>query len=209
MSGHHESTTTTTMPHLSQDIIIVQILTRLPVKSLILFRCVSKQWRRSISDPQFIKKHLNRSKDEHRNQRLVLTNESSLWSIAYNNDDDIDDDRAAAVRLDLSFVVNNSPRKCFVSVLCSCNGLLCLNIEENALCLWNPSTGEYRNILSPGKFPNASSVAIYGLGYDSSIDDYKLVRALFTRGVADEMEMSVLSLKTDDFWRLIGTYPYN
>ncbi|XP_039788644.1 putative F-box protein At1g47790 [Panicum virgatum] len=40
------------------DEIVLEILARLPVKSLLRFRSVCKAWRATISDPFFIRKHL-------------------------------------------------------------------------------------------------------------------------------------------------------
>ena len=40
--------------------VIYEILTWLPVKSLIQFRCVSKSWNSIITNPIFITTHLNR-----------------------------------------------------------------------------------------------------------------------------------------------------
>ncbi|KAL6200494.1 hypothetical protein ACLB2K_030275 [Fragaria x ananassa] len=47
-------------PVLDLDAVIFDILSRLPPKSLLRFRCVCKAWRTLISDPYFIKEHLSR-----------------------------------------------------------------------------------------------------------------------------------------------------
>ncbi|EYU20296.1 hypothetical protein MIMGU_mgv1a018445mg [Erythranthe guttata] len=43
--------------------IIENILLRLPVKSLMRFKCVSKSWEATISDPEFIANHLRQAKE--------------------------------------------------------------------------------------------------------------------------------------------------
>lgn len=41
--------------------IVVDVLSRLPVKSLLRFKSVSKEWQSIITDPKFVSLHLNRS----------------------------------------------------------------------------------------------------------------------------------------------------
>ncbi|KAJ1410559.1 F-box-like domain superfamily [Sesbania bispinosa] len=48
-------------PPILHDELITDILSRLPVKSLMRFRCVCKSWKSLISDPQFVKLHLRQS----------------------------------------------------------------------------------------------------------------------------------------------------
>ncbi|KAK8988027.1 hypothetical protein V6N11_065626 [Hibiscus sabdariffa] len=54
--------------------IIVQILSRLPVKSLCRFKCVSKAWRNLISSSQFVKLQLNQSVKSNRLTVYVMCN---------------------------------------------------------------------------------------------------------------------------------------
>jgi hypothetical protein len=42
--------------------VVFDILTRLPVKSIIRFRCVSKSWNSILTSPDFINTHLDRAK---------------------------------------------------------------------------------------------------------------------------------------------------
>ncbi|KAI3951233.1 hypothetical protein MKW92_050425, partial [Papaver armeniacum] len=44
------------------EMVLCDILSRLPVKSLMRFKCVSKSWCSLIKDPYFIDLHFSRSK---------------------------------------------------------------------------------------------------------------------------------------------------
>ncbi|MCI40987.1 F-box/kelch-repeat protein, partial [Trifolium medium] len=58
MSDNYQSSTAKghqqPLPFLPEELII-QILLRLPVRSLIEFKCVCKSWKTLISDPKFAK----------------------------------------------------------------------------------------------------------------------------------------------------------
>lgn len=151
-----------------QDIpkeIIRLILLCLPVKSLLNLRCVSKSW------CSFVNLHLKRrivflpfSKE-----RLV-NNEVRFLS---------PDDGCAPVEkpsLDDSLLneFNYSAR-----IFGFCNGFICLILDMDRLALWNPSTSEFKILPKPSNIFHGG--VFYGMGYDSSIDDYKLVRAAASR----------------------------
>ncbi|KAK2361906.1 F-box/kelch-repeat protein [Trifolium repens] len=51
------------------EYLITEVLSFLPVKCLLRFRCVSMSWNTLILDPAFVKLHLNRST---RNQHFTL-----------------------------------------------------------------------------------------------------------------------------------------
>ena len=52
--------------------IINEILSRLPVKSLLRFLCVSKRWYARIKNQDFIKLHRQRSIENNRDRTLIL-----------------------------------------------------------------------------------------------------------------------------------------
>ncbi|TXG67267.1 hypothetical protein EZV62_008542 [Acer yangbiense] len=145
--------------------LILDILSRSPVKSLCRFRCVSKSWLALIKDSRFVELHLAKTQ----RQRLVLDTKS-LFSVdiemVSNNDDKI-----FAVELDFP------GKKLYPEINCltcigSCNGLLCILTEPRYLFLYNPSTKECKQILD-FRFPHT---LLYGFGYVESIDDYKFVK---------------------------------
>ncbi|KAG0518947.1 hypothetical protein BDA96_09G221500 [Sorghum bicolor] len=59
-------------PELSEEIIVEEILVRLPVKSLVRFKSVCKAWRATISDPIFIRAHLRHSATKQEQDPCVI-----------------------------------------------------------------------------------------------------------------------------------------
>ena len=137
--------------HLPHDVVL-NILARLPVKSLLRFRCVCKLWDSSITSPNFISTHL---------------------SIVNNSNDD---DHAYLIQTCIKYFSCKIPRIC--KVLCcdrtfdslfeysvpsvfdlylsemvgSCNGLVCLaqrgkhSTASDAIYLWNPSIRKFKRL---------------------------------------------------------------
>uniref|UniRef100_A0A803LL00 F-box domain-containing protein n=1 Tax=Chenopodium quinoa TaxID=63459 RepID=A0A803LL00_CHEQI len=185
--------------------LISKILSRLPVKSLLRFRCVSKSWKTLIDSPYSIKIHLQNSQKNTTNHSIILR--CYLYSVEFP-------------ALNRAIVINH-PLKCDnygTEIVGSCNGLLCLsNGEEDGLdgtIIYNPATKEHRQLpVSPIEFPDDIlpfvDRLVYGLGYDHVHDDYKLVRVIqFYCENPDffDSEMKVYSLK-DNSWRRIKDFP--
>ncbi|KAL7189966.1 hypothetical protein ACSBR1_039578 [Camellia fascicularis] len=57
-----------------EEVMMSEILTRLPVRSVLRFRCVCKQWCSSMATPQFIREHLRKSKSSSssNNRRIMI-----------------------------------------------------------------------------------------------------------------------------------------
>ncbi|XP_042512967.1 F-box protein CPR1-like [Macadamia integrifolia] len=143
--------------------LILDILSRLPVKSLLRFRCVSKPWCILITDPSFIKMHLNRSLATNTNLTLIYRNSIDFYSV------DLD-----------AWEFNHPLKSQFfrpTRLLGSCNGLLCiLNCEDDTF-LWNPSTTMHQKLpLIP--IDHTLYDYAYGFGYDPITDDYKVLRVV-------------------------------
>ncbi|CAL5344395.1 unnamed protein product [Camellia sinensis] len=183
--------------------LIVDILSRLPVKPLLRLRCVSKPWCSLIDDPDFIKLHLNRSINTKSHVNLIL-NDCSLSSVNFDSLDN-----ATKLKPPLKWTDFG------IEVLGSCNGLICLYNGEEDVCIWNPSTRKHRKLSvnnpykSPFFFTSYQNI-IYGFGYDFVTDDYKLMRTTQFQGKnwdLFESEVRVYSLKSNS-WRRIQDFPY-
>lgn len=206
-NNNNNSTHDNNNPSLPEEI-IYQILTRLPVKSLLQFRSVSKLWLALISSPQFIHTHLGQSiRDtslKHHNIMLSSThpyNHLTICSV-YSVFDDISCD---VIQPDYPM---KDPHN-HVWVVGCVNGLVCLAVEEYTLFLWNPATRKSRRLRSPDVVLDYGCYLIYGFGYDQVADDYKVVGmfCFFRSGGEYDTTVKVYSSK-EDIWRKIGDFPF-
>ncbi|KAL6227641.1 hypothetical protein ACLB2K_001598 [Fragaria x ananassa] len=186
-----------------------KILSRLPAKSLMRFKCVSKRWRSLISDSHFAKTHLHQTLTH---GFLVCTSphipqlESSvLESPSFG-------DRSSARKLAFpSKLTEEEEERLHVMLLGSCNGFVfaCLRRLRNPCrnySIWNPTTGFFMDLPDP-KFPDDEEDEFFhrldhhGIGYLQETDEYKVVVSAAGWNI-----MKVLSLR-DQNWREI-TYPH-
>ncbi|KAM7462423.1 hypothetical protein LguiA_030544 [Lonicera macranthoides] len=104
----------------------------------------------------------------------------------------------------LNFLPFESPD--LIQILGSCNGLVCVGVLRNQefieLILWNPTTGEHKT-LPDVQFSEHDRIQTVGFGYDSSTDDYKLVRISIT---SSRYRVDLYSLKTNA-WKKIREVP--
>ncbi|XP_027121474.1 F-box/kelch-repeat protein At3g06240-like [Coffea arabica] len=187
-------------PVIPQEL-MTDILLRLPVKSVGKFRCVSKPWRSLLSDPLFIKAHLNLHLHDPQNfifisfkdyNALRITNLATIISTSSDSFDN------AGVSRKLPLLEN----LLYPKIVGSCNGLV-LVLEERLRKNWmvlfldvglggdsfpdkeqvpgpdtayliNPTTMELVKLPSRPYSWEALNNGD-GFGYDSSNDDYKFV----------------------------------
>ncbi|KAJ9174392.1 hypothetical protein P3X46_013039 [Hevea brasiliensis] len=169
--------------HLPQEL-LAENLSRLPVKSLLKCRCVSKTWSSLITDPSFIAQHLK--KTAARNSGLLFFRYSTrefVWpfkeNVRYLLYPDESFPANPVEELDCPF----KGIKRLANIVGSCNGVFCLSYDvygkyTERASLWNPSVRKIVNIPCP--IFTFTSYGPYipslGFGFDSTTDDYKLVR---------------------------------
>ncbi|KAH7847804.1 hypothetical protein Vadar_030432 [Vaccinium darrowii] len=179
----------------------MEILCRLPVKSLLQFKSVCKNWYALIQNPDFIYLHHDRA-----TSIAAARNTDCLLVKRFLNGGE----GAAA----LSFVPNQTPVEDIdisstgldiehVKILGHCNGVVCLSgLLNSTIVLCNPSMKEFR-ILPQPSYKN-DHMSNLGFGYDPSTDDYKVVRfAMMSTdarigGIDKKVQMYDLST---DSWR--------
>ncbi|XP_062009188.1 F-box/kelch-repeat protein At3g06240-like [Rosa rugosa] len=171
---------------LDLDCVIVDILSRLPAKSLLRFRCVCKAWRALISDPYFIRKHLSCINTKISTSYSLLIKDDIFRSAEYeailkclSRGGPLPSRRLDFPVLDPSFDIAT------IGIVGSCNGLICLvrdivARESFTFMLWNPCTGESQVLPQPPL--HSSQQYFLGFGYDSTTDDYKVILGSYRSG---------------------------
>ncbi|WCJ26287.1 F-box and associated interaction domains-containing protein [Euphorbia peplus] len=115
--------------------ILIEILIRLPVKSLSKLKTVCKSWFCIIKSKEFVKRHLHRAHSTRSNQHndvlglLVPPRYCSDHCVLYNIENS--DGTVHARKFSLPFKV--------VEVCNYCDGLICFNLSGSDILLWNPS----------------------------------------------------------------------
>ncbi|XP_070054996.1 F-box/kelch-repeat protein At3g23880-like [Nicotiana tomentosiformis] len=186
-----------------QEEIIVDILSRLPVESLMRFKCVSGSWNTLISSCYFRTKHLNIASRNQNLQKLLIS------QISYKDGEANTSISFSSLSLNIQVVrkldcpLNYEPK--YGRIYCCCDGLFLVGLQNtpkrdpSILLLWNPSTRE--TIVLPHS--DYSTVDrnryTFGLGFDSSSNDYKVLKV----NNEDDTLNEILSVKSGS-WRKLA-----
>ncbi|KAI3822983.1 hypothetical protein L1987_10586 [Smallanthus sonchifolius] len=163
-----------------------EILKRLEVRDLIRCKSVCKYWSSLISDPLFIKSHLNHGYLSDRNN-----NEVGHRRIAIYPDYLMYHQHKIGDQFNDRYLVG------------SCNGLVCISPRFNEVVIVNPLTSEAKKVPNP-QIPKTKSLC-WGFGYDSIKDDYKIVLG-FRKG-ENHTCFQMFSLRSK-VWKVLGEVDY-
>ncbi|GAU41601.1 hypothetical protein TSUD_196710 [Trifolium subterraneum] len=192
--------------------LIIQILLRLPVKSLVRFKRVCKSWFSLISDPHFANSHFQLSAATPTRRLLLLSNKAphlKTRSIDFESS------------LNHVYAFASPNLKCFsplypynqfsIRIRSSCRGFIFFDCSSS-LCIWNPSTGIHKQIpfsTFDSKSKDANTYCyMYGFGYDESKDDY-LVVSMSCDSLDNIWHLEFFSLRANTWKEIEGThFPY-
>jgi hypothetical protein len=183
--------------------LIREVLSFLPVRSLMRLKCVCKSWKTLISNPTFVKLHFKRSA---RNKQLAI------FSSPYSSSSNLRIVSHVPVHRLLentSLTIANDPYfddHGYIYPIGSYNGLLCVRSNINnaggySLYLWNPATRSLSNKIEFVHCDHWPHWWNYGFGYDNSTGTYKIVSLCLL-----SKEVRVLSIG-DNVWRNIQSFP--
>ncbi|KAH7845378.1 hypothetical protein Vadar_001337 [Vaccinium darrowii] len=188
---------------LTEDL-LMEILWRLPVKTLLQFKSVCKNWYALIQNPSFIYLHCDRVASTAAAQntdcllvkRFLNGGEGVALSLV-PNETPVEDIDISSTGLDILSL----------QILGSCNGVVCLTkfcLNSN-IVLCNLSMKEFRVLPQPSY--NNDQCCSLGFGFDPFTNDYKVVRfamsaAHFTiKGIDETVE--IYDLRSDS-WREVA-----
>ncbi|XP_026436318.1 putative F-box protein At3g21120 [Papaver somniferum] len=205
------------MASLPEDMIIV-IVSKFPVKSISRFRCVCKRWCELFKNPKFIKTHLHHAIENNKFSVLLDTN-FAVYVIGSDDENrgvykTIDFDVTSSLPYPMA-VRTDLPQDTFLPGYprnYPCDGLISLSTgspyggRRKMICLWNPSTREYKDIPTPTS--NLEGFSRYGVCYDWKVDDYKLFKLVANSEFSITSEVWVSRLGSNS-WNNIGDISYN
>lgn len=180
--------------------LIEDILRRMPVRALKRFRAVSKPWCHLIDSSNFVKLHLRRSLISNSHRKLIIAG-LGVYSV------DLDSpEKAQLIKPPFYY-------KSVDTISNSCNGIVL--VMSDPPILWNPFSRDYK-VLPDCAADYPSELELYerttfGFGYDSTNDDYKVLRIVEFRNERSHIwmhsEAMIYGLKSNR-WRRMAPFPY-
>ncbi|KAL8544514.1 hypothetical protein ACS0TY_004907 [Phlomoides rotata] len=190
-------------PFLPEDIIFGKILPRLPVKSLLRFRGVSKSWRSVIASKRFKKSHLKNSIKSptfiHHWLFFDTIDGFNQWSLPSLFSEPFTEPVSCNADLGINF---ERDLFCLVGI---CNGVVCILVDERRFILWNPATRKSNYL--PDFHTNLTwnaAITKYGFGFDDLDDDFKVfgILSLISESGEHFTISKVYSLRTNS-WEVV------
>lgn len=198
------------------------ILSRLPVTSLVNVKFVCRSWRKLLQDSSLLVFMLflrTTKKDPclilhsvHPIKHYVadFPSDDSTSNQLYVAEFSSDGDRIEVVK---KIRVPTLPE---FYVTASCNGLLCLchSLHSTKLFIYNPFTMDVLALPDSAQYPNQQVVV--GFGFSSMENDYKVVKIVYyshrgsirpSGGNLPQSSVEILSLRSLT-WRILGEIPY-
>ncbi|XP_047326822.1 F-box/kelch-repeat protein At3g23880-like [Impatiens glandulifera] len=187
--------------------IIIEILIKLPVKSLLQFMCVCRSWCALISNPIFVKKHLRAVTEDENYEHHRLITKSFCADVEWSSLLSVLREESPIGTHALDYPMKHPCD--WVGLIGSLNGLVCISIDQSFIFLWNPSTRISKRLLHSNTTHHRRQDVRYGFGYDEGSSEYKVV---YIYTVFNYLEFSfdtnvkIYGLKSDS-WKTVENYP--
>ncbi|KAK9919989.1 hypothetical protein M0R45_028558 [Rubus argutus] len=177
---------------MAEEDVVEQILSILPPKPLMRFKCVSKQWYALINNPRFVAKHLSISMHNNRSTTRVLlkrlvdkdtdTNSETqeVFSLfKFRNHIDIDNGGkhehghrffSEVEDIDIPHSMSLKTRGSTLHIIGHCNGIICLvPAVSGEVILWNPAIQEFKHLPPQPYLPDSPEIAVRPVGWPEGL----------------------------------------
>ncbi|KAE8720282.1 F-box protein [Hibiscus syriacus] len=196
--------------------IVVDVLSRLPITSLVQFKFVCKGWRALAQDPVLA---ADMCRTRTGNTCLILHCDFPIKNHLYFVDlSPNNQEKDKVKRLYVPFQTSMPE----FDVVGSCNGLLCLSdsLYNDALYVYNPFTMDYIELPKSRRYPDQE--VVFGFGFHPKTEEYKVVMIVYYRNTSSSSSSSysrarrVVYRHSDvqvftlgsSAWRSLGKIPY-
>nr|ACR48156.1 S haplotype-specific F-box protein [Prunus dulcis] len=193
--------------------ILIDILVRLPAKSLVRFLCTCKSWSDLIGSSSFVGTHLHRNVTGHAQAYLLCLHHPNFECQRDDDDPYFKEELQWSLFSNVIFEESSKLSHPLGStehyvIYGSSNGLVCISDEimnfDSPIHIWNPSVKKLRTTpISTSINIKFSHVALQ-FGFHSGVNDYRAVRMLRTNQNA--LAVEIYSLSTDS-WTMIEAIP--
>ncbi|XP_059285701.1 F-box/kelch-repeat protein At3g23880-like [Lycium ferocissimum] len=185
------------------DEITMIILSNLPVKSLLRFKCISKQWGSWISCPKF---QLSNQSQSGVIVDVLFCYKAPCSTTGKMNKRSIRFINQQLASEEFSYPPMKRGRKQDCGLLGSCHGLILINSDEH-IYLWNPATRVCTKVLELDDLDEAGYWTRGGLCFDSSKNVYKAVLIMY-KNQDYSVEFVIVASLEDKQWRQLE-FPYD
>ncbi|XP_055829919.1 F-box protein At3g08750-like [Solanum dulcamara] len=203
--------------HLPEDV-LMDVLLRLPVESLLRFKCLCKHWYALITSPSFVEVHFSHKRNHARLLICNLTISDKSMNIASS----LLPAKIVQGVSPVQKIVHQLQRVTdFMSIIGPVDGLFLVenaaifDEDDVSLALWNPSTREFWPLppvsFEPQPFKDHDNQ--FALGFDLLTRDYKVlwIRTFWDGwglGVSPNCVVSIYSLGNNSWKNLRPDFPY-
>ncbi|CAH8362479.1 unnamed protein product [Eruca vesicaria subsp. sativa] len=191
--------------HIPMHVVTKEVLTKLPAKSLMRFKCVSKIWSSCISSPYFRDRFLTVPTRQRPHLFMCLqdvNDHSSSVTLSLVPDANSHDTPSSSS----SFVVDLTIPRMRGGYICqNLGGFMCYDLWNKPL-IFNPATRKLVTLPSAIKFSSKGTVGSYYFGHDPITNQYKVVcsvgvRLTNTQKVRSHHRVFVLKPEGGGSWR--------
>ncbi|CAH9119618.1 unnamed protein product [Cuscuta europaea] len=184
--------------------IILEILTRLPAKPLMRFKCVSKFFYSLITEPLFAKVHHDRSSARPGGTHILLTLRYPAQTHFYTIDD-TGEDKGKLQANRVHYLEGKQFKN--LNISSQANGLICLFNHHGDVSICNPSSRQHISYPRAAASPKSQIYTSSILGFDPISEKYKVLKLQiwYDLYLGDlKRQYCVLTLGVDKSWREIS-----